>query len=61
LQGGMSPKFLLKTDLEMFNEANKYLDTFRDVPYIFNLGHGIVPETNPEKVEKLINYVKDFK
>jgi uroporphyrinogen decarboxylase len=45
----------------MFNEANKYLDTFRDVPYIFNLGHGIVPETNPEKVEKLINYVKDFK
>jgi len=61
LQGGMNPQFLLKTDQEMFLEADRYLDCFRDVPYIFNLGHGIVPETDPAKVEKLVNYIRDYK
>ena len=42
-------------------EAYKYLEIFRDHPYIFNLGHGILPETNPEMVEILIKIVKDFK
>ena len=42
-------------------EALKYLEIFRDHPYIFNLGHGILPETNPEKVKYLVNLVKDFK
>ena len=28
---------------------------------LFNLGHGIMPETNPEMVENLIKIVKDFK
>ena len=42
-------------------EASKYLEIFRDHPYIFNLGHGILPETNPEMVENLIKIVKDFK
>ena len=61
LQGGMNPLLLLKEEEKIFNEAKKYLDTFRDVPYIFNLGHGLVPETDPDKLEKLINFVKEYK
>ena len=61
LQGGMSPQILLKTDEEIYNEAKKYLEIFKDVPYIFNLGHGIIPETNPNKVGKLINFVRNYK
>ena len=61
LQGGMNPKLLLESNTRMYKEAKKYLDIFRDVPYIFNLGHGIVPETDPGKVEKLINYVRKNK
>ena len=45
----------------MYNEAKKYLDTFKNVPYIFNLGHGLVPETKPDKVEKLIRFVREYK
>ena len=61
IQGGLDPKILL-TDKETLNkEVSKYLEIFRDHPYIFNLGHGILPETNPEMVENLIKIVKDFK
>jgi uroporphyrinogen decarboxylase len=61
LQGGMSPQMLLKPDEEMYREAKKYLEIFKDVPYIFNLGHGIVPETNPDKLEKLIKFIRKQK
>ena len=59
MQGGMDPKILLKSDEEIYNSAKKYLDIFKDVPYIFNLGHGLVPETNPDKLSKLIKFIRD--
>ena len=61
LQGGMDPKILLQSDQDIFNEAKKYLDIFKDVPYIFNLGHGLIPETNPDKLNKLINFIREYK
>ena len=61
LQGGMRPQILLKSDEEIFKEAKKYLNIFKDVPYVFNLGHGIVPETDPDKLEKLIKFVRKNK
>ena len=61
LQGGMNPKILLKSLEEIYSEAKIYLDTFKDVPYVFNLGHGLVPETEPNKLEKLINFVRKYK
>ena len=61
LQGGLNPQTLLKPEEEMYKEAKMYLDTFKNVPYIFNLGHGLVPETETEKVEKLIRFVRQYK
>ena len=61
LQGGMNPNILLKSDGEIFAEAKRYLDIFNDVPYIFNLGHGLVPETKPDKLGKLIRFVREYK
>ena len=61
LQGGMNPRSLLKTEKEMYKEAKKYLDAFKNVPYIFNLGHGLVPETNPDQLGKLIKFVREYK
>ena len=40
--------------------ATKYLDIFKDHPYIFNLGHGVLPETNPEMIDYLVKFVKDY-
>ena len=59
IQGGLDPKILLKSEKEITDAATKYIETFRDIPYIFNLGHGILPETNPDMVEFLIKTVKD--
>ena len=61
VQGGMDPKILL-TDKEILKkESEKYLNIFKDHPYIFNLGHGILPETKIEMVEDLIKIVRNYK
>ena len=59
-QGGMNPKFLLANNKRMFKEAKKYLDFFKNKPYIFNLGHGILPETKPENVKRLVEFVRSY-
>ena len=61
VQGGLDPKILLTDKETLKKETTKYLEIFKDHPYIFNLGHGILPETKPEMVEWLVNIVKDFK
>ena len=59
IQGGLDPKVLLTDYDNLKKETSKYLEIFKDHPYIFNLGHGILPETNPEMVENLIKIVKN--
>ena len=61
LQGGMDPKILLKSEIEIFSEVDKYLKIFKGTPYIFNLGHGLLPETNPDILKKVIERVGNFK
>jgi len=61
LQGGIDPKILFKNENEIFTEIDKYLKIFKDSPYIFNLGHGLLPETNPDILKKVINRVVNFK
>ncbi len=61
IQGGLDPKILLSDKQILKSEALKYLDIFKDHPYIFNLGHGILPETSPEMVKLLVQTVKEYK
>jgi len=60
IQGGLDPKILLTDKETLKKEALKYLEIFKDHPYIFNLGHGILPETNPDMVEYLVGIVKNY-
>ena len=61
IQGGLDPRVLLTDKENIKKKASVYLNIFKDHPYIFNLGHGILPETKPEMVNYLVNIVKDFK
>ena len=61
IQGGLNPEILLTNKEVLKKETVRYLEIFKDHPYIFNLGHGILPETKPEMVEYLVKTVKDYK
>jgi len=61
IQGGLNPKILLTDKETLKKETEKYLDIFKDHPYVFNLGHGILPETKIEMVNELINIVRNYK
>ena len=60
VQGGMNPEILLTDKENLKKEAKKYLDIFKDHPYIFNLGHGVLPQTDPNMMDYLVKLVKDF-
>tara|TARA_B100000700_G_scaffold313323_1_gene398178 strand:+ start:1733 stop:2734 length:1002 start_codon:yes stop_codon:yes gene_type:complete len=60
IQGGLDPKILLTDRETLKKETKKYLDIFKDHPYIFNLGHGVLPETDPGMVDYLVKMVKDY-
>ena len=59
VQGGLNPEKLLTDKDTLKQEVKKYLKIFKNHPYIFNLGHGVLPETNPNMVEYLIKFIKD--
>ena len=61
LQGGLDPKTLLLSDEEIKKNATRYLSVFKDSPYIFNLGHGLLPETDPDKLDRLIKFYREYK
>jgi uroporphyrinogen decarboxylase len=60
IQGGLDPKILLNSEEDIMNSTKKYLDIFQDLPYVFNLGHGLLPTTDPDKVEKLIKFYRNY-
>ena len=60
IQGGLDPKVLLTDKENLKKEAKRYLDIFKDHPYIFNLGHGVLPETDPNMMDYLVKMVKNY-
>ncbi len=60
IQGGLDPKILLQSKETVRNEVTKYLKTFDKKRYIFNLGHGVLPDTKPDMVKYLVDLVRSF-
>tara|TARA_Y100000590_G_scaffold297317_1_gene335013 strand:- start:68 stop:1072 length:1005 start_codon:yes stop_codon:yes gene_type:complete len=61
VQGGLDPKILLTEKENIKKNVLNYLNIFKDHPYIFNLGHGVLPETNPKDMSYLVEIVNNFK
>ena len=60
LQGNLDPKILLEEDSVIKESVSRILSDFKDYPgYIFNLGHGITPDINPDKVKVLVDAIRD--
>ncbi len=58
LQGNLDPALLYADKARVKEEAARMLDRFAGHPYIANLGHGVYPDTNPEKVKAFVQTVK---
>ena len=61
IQGGLDPKILLSNKENVKKQTRKYLEIFKDHPYVFNLGHGILPETQVDMVYELVEVVRNYK
>ena len=61
VQGGLDPKILLSDKENLRKQIKKYLNIFKDHPYVFNLGHGILPETEVDMVYELVQTVRNYK
>ena len=59
IQGGLDPKILLTNREKIKKNTENYLNIFKDYPYIFNLGHGVLPATKPETIEYIIQIVRE--
>ncbi|MFK4811428.1 uroporphyrinogen decarboxylase [Devosia sp. ZW T5_3] len=59
VQGNLDPLRLVAGGAQMEDRARQIIAAFADRPHIFNLGHGIVPETPIAHVERLVELVKN--
>lgn len=59
LQGNLDPTVLYGPDEKIRTEALRVMESFsKGSGHIFNLGHGILPDVNPEKLKYLVEVVK---
>ncbi|MEJ1995165.1 MAG: uroporphyrinogen decarboxylase [Limibacillus sp.] len=58
LQGNLDPLYLVAGGSAMDAAAEEILSAFEQRPFIFNLGHGVVPQTPPENVERLLKVIR---
>ena len=61
LQGNLDPSVLYASREVIKTEAHKILDQFKgSTGHVFNLGHGITPEVNPESMKVLVDAVHSY-
>jgi uroporphyrinogen decarboxylase len=61
LQGNLDPAALVAGGEVACREARRIIDTLGDRPFVFNLGHGVLPQTDPAAVGALVDYVKSVR
>ncbi|GAB4240837.1 MAG: uroporphyrinogen decarboxylase [Ekhidna sp.] len=60
LQGNLDPCALYASEKEIENEVKKMLNKFDGHAHIANLGHGVYPDTDPNKVKRFVSMVKEL-
>ena len=58
VQGNLDPLALIAGETDLAHAVDTILSAFADRPHVFNLGHGILPDTPIEHVEKLLTLVR---
>jgi uroporphyrinogen decarboxylase len=61
VQGNLDPLVLAAGGQDMQRQARKLLTAMEGRPFVFNLGHGVLPQTPPEHVARLVKLVRERK
>lgn len=61
VQGNLDPMMLVVGGTAMEEEATRILDKLGHGSFVFNLGHGVVPQTPPDHVARLVEIVRSWK
>lgn len=61
LQGNLDPAALLAGGTIACREARRIVEVLGARPFVFNLGHGVLPQTDPGAVAALVDYVKSVR
>ena len=60
IQGNLNPLILNESDETIYQEVQRICSIMSEYPgFIFNLGHGITPDINPQKVQAMIKAVRE--
>jgi uroporphyrinogen decarboxylase len=58
VQGNLAPHHMVTGGQELIDATRRVVDAFKGGPHIFNLGHGITPDANPDNVALMIDTVR---
>lgn len=58
VQGNLDPKLMVTGGAALETETRRIIKAFSQGPHIFNLGHGITPDADPENVTRLIEVIR---
>ena len=60
LQGNLDPIMLVAGGPALEREATRILNNLGGGRFVFNLGHGVIPQTPPEHVAQLVDIVRNW-
>jgi len=58
VQGNLAPHHMVEGGAALTAETKRIVKAFSNGPHIFNLGHGITPDANPDNVQRMIDAIR---
>ncbi|HPD93528.1 MAG TPA: uroporphyrinogen decarboxylase, partial [Pararhodobacter sp.] len=58
VQGNLAPHHMVEGGAALVSETRRIVQAFRNGPHIFNLGHGITPDADPDNVQRMLDAVR---
>jgi len=59
VQGNLASSHMVTGGDALVQETRRIVEAFRNGPHIFNLGHGITPDADPDNVQRMIDTIRD--
>jgi uroporphyrinogen decarboxylase len=58
VQGNLAPEHMVTGGQALVDETKRIVRAFSNGPHIFNLGHGITPDADPDNVQRMIDAIR---